>query len=653
MPSFLSHPAPLFALSSAQFPGQLPLSPYPHPGLEEEIRTHDTLKPGGTRSPLPIPSARCCSDNPTRSTRPQQIPFFTRKRGGVSGGSPVTEERRVLACGRSASYGEKSSSNRAAGSVLSAPRAFVVEGDERVSPSRKTTVLPPKALSTFHSVEEVGTLQSVQVAESSGFVNGIAGVLVGSKDHDGVVGTPNRGTHGIVRLVSEMAQLSGNLLPKTDCDGRRAAPTVGQLADGVGNLCCRILFQEVLRKRGDQLLTIWDFNELLLTLIRHGELESAVSLFCELPSYGLSPNCWSFSIMIQCLCKKNDPDKGKEVLYDMVQNGFSPSTVLVTILIHSFCKKGKLQSAYELFERMDRMGCHPTIRTYNCLISGLCYVGRIEEAFQLLKKIKKTSADPDIYTFTTVIDGFCKVGRIDEAIELLNDALELGIKPNVVTFNSLINGFCREGRIWEGCGLLREMKGGDCQPDHISYNTLLQGSLKCGEISEALNIYNEMRETGLKVEERAMNTLLRKICRKCVSNPELLTEAEGLFQTINDIGYKLSPYTYCLMVQAFADGGHIDKALAHLSEMERIGFSPRIMTYNMLIRVLCGEQRVDDALFVFILMLRGNRIPSTFSCNRLFNEFNQQERFLDACSVYAAALKHGVHLCQQPRKQSK
>ena len=106
-----------------------------------------------------------------------------------------------------------------------------------------------------------------------------------------------------------------------------------------------------------------------------------------------------------------------------------------------------------------------------------------------------------------------------------------------------------------------------------------------GESLAALKIYKKLRKRGFQVEERAMNTLLRGLCRKYMSlmDGDLLKESEYLFARIVEKGYTTLPYTFCLMVQARANGGEIDKALAYLHQMIRNGYSPRMITYNIVL----------------------------------------------------------------------
>ncbi|KAI3975472.1 hypothetical protein MKX01_004202 [Papaver californicum] len=393
---------------------------------------------------------------------------------------------------------------------------------------------------------------------------------------------------------------------------------------------------------GGGFTNLQDFNNLLMGLVKEDETEYAVKMFDEMSMYSLVPDSKTYSIMIRCYCKKNDAEKAKGVLDEMVKNGFHPNVVTMTVLINSFCRRGKLKKAVEVFDIMGKIGCEPTVQTYNCLINGLCYVGRVEEAYELLMKIKKSPKKPDIYTYTAVMDGYCKVGRSDEAMELLEEALAEGLKPNVVTFNTLFNGYCKEGRAIEGINLLDKMKERNCEPDYISYSTLLHGLLKWNEVEAALRVYKEMLEIGFEVSERMINTFLRVICRRSWTDQKLLIDVEQVLERIKESGLIPYPNTYCMVIQTLSIGGEAEKALTNLHKMMKLGYRPRLITLNAVIRALCKKGMVDEGFLVLVLMVDGNIRDNKLSYNLLIDEFNRRERLLDACKVYGVAVKRGV-----------
>ncbi|KAI8014643.1 Pentatricopeptide repeat-containing protein [Camellia lanceoleosa] len=398
--------------------------------------------------------------------------------------------------------------------------------------------------------------------------------------------------------------------------------------------------------------TISDFNDLLMALVTEDELELALKLYYNLSYYGLVPDCWTFSIMIRCYCKKNEPSEAKRLVDHMFENGSQPTVATFTVLISTVCRSGRVQKALEVMEIMHRINCKPTIQTYNCLLKGLCYVGQVEKAYELLMNIKKTSTKPDVYTYTVVMDGFCKVGRSDEAYELLDEALEMGLIPNVVTFNTLFTGYFKEGRPLEGIGLLNLMKDTNCIPDYISYSTLLHGLLKWGEIHTALRIYEEMVGIGFQVDERMMNTLLRGLCRRSRKEKEMLEHAHQVFERMKNGAAVIYSCTYDLMIEVFCTGKDMYKAMVNLREMVEVGYAPKNITFNNVIRALCVEGKVEEALSVLVLMHRGSSVPTKISFNILISEFNRQGRWLGACNVYGSALKVGVIPEKEPRGYS-
>ncbi|KAK3015799.1 hypothetical protein RJ639_007224 [Escallonia herrerae] len=402
--------------------------------------------------------------------------------------------------------------------------------------------------------------------------------------------------------------------------------------------------------RNNEIQTISHFNDLLMALVRASEIESALKLYSNLSSdFEFVPDSLTYSILVKCYCKKEDPTEAYRVLIEMVENGFQPNVATFTDLMNALCKKGRLQKAFEVIRVMGRVGCEPTINTYNCLLKGLCYVGRIEEAYEMLMKIKKSSKNPDIYTYTAVMDGFCKVGRSNEAMELLDEAEETGLIPNVVSFNTLFNGYFKEGRPLDGLGLLKQMKERNCAPDCISYSTLLHGLLKWGEITAALRIYREMVGSGFEADERLMNTLLRGLCRRSRKEKELLQDVYEVLETMKNGTYVICPVANDLVIESLCIGKEVDKALVHLRETVRIGYSPRTITFTNVIGALSVEGKLKEAMSAFSLMYEGSRMPNRIPFDILINAFNLQGITSSACNVYGAALKIGVVPQQKPR----
>ncbi|XP_058209339.1 pentatricopeptide repeat-containing protein At1g64583, mitochondrial-like [Rhododendron vialii] len=390
--------------------------------------------------------------------------------------------------------------------------------------------------------------------------------------------------------------------------------------------------------------TISDFNDLLMAFVEADELEIALKLMSSdiSSSHGLFPNSWTYSIMIKLHCKKNHLSEAKRVLDHMLENGFQPNAATFTDLISAFCRGGRVGKALEVIGIMRGIGIELTIRTYNCLLKGLCYVGKVEKAYELLMNIKKSSKKkPDIYTYTVVMDGFCKVGRSDEAYELLVEALEVSLTPNVVTYNTLFNGYWKEGRPLEGMNVLKQMKDRGCVPDYISYNTLLFGLLKWAEIRAAVRIYKEMVGIGYRVDERVMNNLLRRLCRGSRREGGLLKDAYEVFERMADWEFVVYDFTYDLVIEAYCRGRDADLALVNLHRMVGLGYDPKIVTFNNVVRALCVEGKVEEALSV-VVMYRGRGFPSRATVDILIDELNRRLRHSETCRLLAAGLKLGL-----------
>ncbi|XP_076927788.1 uncharacterized protein LOC143591482 [Bidens hawaiensis] len=404
-------------------------------------------------------------------------------------------------------------------------------------------------------------------------------------------------------------------------------------------------------KHGNKIQTLTEFNHLFMTMVSANETDLAFKFYSNLPNYNLSPNDLTYSILINCHCKRNDPIEANKVLQHFINNGFgSPNVKTFTQVINCFCKKGKLTHALKVFDEMRQRECSPNINTYNCLLKGLCYVGRVEEANELLLKILKDGElKPDVYSFTAVMDGFCKVGRSDETLELLDEAIGIGLVPSIVTYNTVFNGYFKEGRPLEGFGLLEKMKERGCRPDCVSYSTLLHGLLQWGEVRAGVKVYNQMLDLGLEVDERMMNTLLRGVCRKSRKEKELLKVAYQVFDEMSKQGCGFDPCGYELMIEAFCNGNEVDKAFVNLCEMMKMGLVPRTFTLDIVVRGLCAEGKIEQAMWILVLVCRGeSEMFEGVTFDVLISELNRRGMVTHATCVYCVALENGVIPLKKP-----
>ncbi|KAJ6365801.1 hypothetical protein OIU76_030558 [Salix suchowensis] len=143
-----------------------------------------------------------------------------------------------------------------------------------------------------------------------------------------------------------------------DFDEKDSKFQVFDLLNAVKALPCKERVDHIVRVLDKEIgvLSISDFNDVLMALVTANESDLVLKLYSGLTCYSLEPNSWTFTIMVRCHCKKKDPSEAKRVLDQMMLKGFNPNVATLTTLINSFCKIGQLQNAFQVFEVMDRIG---------------------------------------------------------------------------------------------------------------------------------------------------------------------------------------------------------------------------------------------------------------------------------------------------------
>ncbi|KAJ0027932.1 hypothetical protein Pint_35068 [Pistacia integerrima] len=223
-------------------------------------------------------------------------------------------------------------------------------------------------------------------------------------------------------------------------------------------------------KRDGRNWTISDFNDLLMALVTANELEIALKLYSEIPSYGLAPDSWTFSIML------------------------SYSTLLYGLL-----RWGETRAALITFKEMVDFGIEVDERMMNTLLRGLCMKSweekdLLEDAYQVFEKMNFIM-DPG--TYGMVIRALCVGKKTDEALIHLQHMVRRGYVPRTITFNNVIQAFCHEGKVDDALLVVLLMNEHGKIPSRTSYDILIKKLNQQERSSGACIVYGAALKQGV------------------------------------------------------------------------------------------------------------------------------------------------------------
>lgn len=354
------------------------------------------------------------------------------------------------------------------------------------------------------------------------------------------------------------------------------------------------------------------YNALLDGFCKLGRTGEAFELVSRLRAGGLfSPGVNAYSSLLDGLFREGKFEEARRCYRTMVAEQVTPDCVLYTIMIRGSVESGRIREAFAFLGEMTDRGIVPDSFCYNTLIKGLCDAGHLDRARSLQLDISGSDGFPDAATYTILICGLCDRGLVREAQKIFDEMGQRGCAPTVATFNALIRGLCRAELPEEGRHLLYRMEMGTNQhlflrlsqgPNPVSDRGGLRREVDhlcdSGRIVEAYKLLRGLADAGAVPDIVTYNILIDGFCKA-----KNMNVATALFKELRFKGYAPDAVTYATLVGGYLREEKADKAVEVFHHMVRNGFEPVLPVYNIIMKELCGANRVWQAVALWLFYL--------------------------------------------------
>ena len=209
---------------------------------------------------------------------------------------------------------------------------------------------------------------------------------------------------------------------------------------------------------------------------------------------------------------------------------------------------------------------------------------------------------------------------------------------NLQRFNYLINS--NQDKSVDAFFILDKLQKNRVAPDIVTYNCLLDMSFRLGQTLQANKLYEEINDFTSPVQPEIItfNIILKGCVREIKDNTENQEANEKIFEKLNsyvkDIKQKnmsLNDISYNTLIDAYAEGGKIEKSWELFDEMRANQCKPDLYTYATLIKGIkalpYSEENFKKALEIFNLVKSGN-------CEGLKVDDFLYNSILDVCLKY-------------------
>ncbi|XP_047306644.1 pentatricopeptide repeat-containing protein At5g11310, mitochondrial [Impatiens glandulifera] len=406
-------------------------------------------------------------------------------------------------------------------------------------------------------------------------------------------------------LVSNSLVTSGRAL-ELALDGTGIGPTPSLLQQAFDNFgtkyCDRLLnlFLWAERKPG-YCDSVSVFNSMVNVLVNSRQFEMAWCLiFSRLKRKIEGPYMDVYVILIRQYARTGSPFFAIRTFEFACTSMLTHDAVLeddlFVTLVESLCKKGYVHVASQYFEQRRELGlnCGLPVRIYSILLHGWFLLKDIECVEKLWEKMKKENLKHSVLAYGTLVNGYCHVDQVNVALNFLGEMQREGLKPNAIAYNAVINGLAKEGRLKEALGMLDRLLVSDSGPSNSTYDSLVKGFCKVGDVPGANKIVKMMINRGFVPTIMTYNYFFRHFSR--LGKTE---EAMSLYIKLIELGYIPDSVTCDLLIRLLCEQERLDLVIQVRKEMRARECELGLSSWTALIHFLCKMHRFEDAIQEF------------------------------------------------------
>ncbi|XP_019264671.1 PREDICTED: pentatricopeptide repeat-containing protein At5g64320, mitochondrial-like [Nicotiana attenuata] len=334
--------------------------------------------------------------------------------------------------------------------------------------------------------------------------------------------------------------------------------------------------------------------------------EHLLNLFEEMKSFGPLPNVRTYTILINFYCKiYQGIEEAKKIFEEMQKRQISPSTVTYSTYIDGLFRVGEADFALDFIRDLRDNNKPLNYYRYNAIIFRFCATGEVNKALRIFDEMKSFGIIPDIHSYNILIDGFCKSQNVEKAIKLIEEMKANNIKPTVVTYNSLLIGFCKIGAMEIAIKMFYELENSRYKYDQTAYRSM----------TEALQLIDKMVNQCITSNRYRYNAVINRLCKD--EKPEKALEVIPIMLKRN----ALHVASCNTLIDGFAKQTNLKKAYMLHEKMQKLGISHDIITWTILVNILCMTGQVGKANELLRDMLMMGLNPDTISYTSMIAGF--------------------------------
>ncbi|CAA2977840.1 pentatricopeptide repeat-containing At5g66520-like [Olea europaea subsp. europaea] len=327
---------------------------------------------------------------------------------------------------------------------------------------------------------------------------------------------------------------------------------------------------------------------------RLGSLESSIRVL----EHVQNPNVFVWNCIIKGCVDNKEFFKAICFYIGMVSVDSRPNKYTYPPLFKACIVKELIAEGMQLHGHIIKHGLNADGHIISSGIRMYASLGRLEDAQNMFDE----SAQRDVVCCNAMIDGCMKSRDLESARELFDDMKE----KNVGSWNTMVSGYANNGQIEEAKKYFDEMP----EKDEVSWSAMIDGYSKGRYFKEALEVFNAMQGEEIKPSKFVLSSVLA-----ACANVGALAQGKWIHDYVRRNSIPLDAVLGTSLVDMYAKCGRIDLAWEVFEKMK----DKEIFSWNAMIGGLAMHGRAEDAIELFVKMLRQNLKPNDITFTALLN----------------------------------
>ncbi|CAN4110210.1 unnamed protein product [Withania somnifera] len=310
-----------------------------------------------------------------------------------------------------------------------------------------------------------------------------------------------------------------------------------------------------------------------------------------------------FDLLIKAYLDSKKIDLSVQLVRVLASKNIFPHIVICNSLIELIAKSRGPFAAYDTYREIFR--CEQGEghgREVKGVIANAYSFNILMVAFHREGVVEKCS--PNAYSYSILMATYCEDGRMENAMKFWEEMVDKGVKRDIVAYNTIIGGFCKVGEVERAEDVFRDMIVNGMGCTCVTLEHLISGYCMSGNVDAALVLYKDMCRKGFNPESSTIAVVAEMLCDK-----------SGAFEALEFVRAVIKKHdivprktTYELLVRSLCKEGWMEEALKLQVEMVGKGYAPNLEIYSAFIDGYFKQGDEKKAETLRNEMLR-NKIP--------------------------------------------